>query len=187
MKLGLAIRQVRAAEHELADALDAIGEGHGTDHEVYHLTRMLAAFSRAHVAALAPVADRYPLVGDPEGSDERGLLGKLGEQMTELVFPAEGSPEAGGASGIMGTVREKTSELVGRQPLSGLLLLRDLRALYLHASAACIDWSILERGAEAARDAELLQTAKACHAETEKTLKWAETMAKSLSPQVLMT
>jgi hypothetical protein len=187
MKLGLAIRQVQAAENELADALDAIGERHRTDHELYHLTRMLAAFSRAHVAALAPFADRYPLVGGPERSDERGLLGSLGERVIGLVLPGEEPPEAVGASGIMGTVREKTSELVGRHPMSGLLLLRDLRALYIHASSSCIDWSILERGAEAARDGELLQTAKACHAETEKTLKWAETMAKLSSPQVLMT
>jgi hypothetical protein len=45
----------------------------------------------------------------------------------------------GGRSGLIDTVREKGSELVERRSESGLLLLRDLRMLYMLASEASIN------------------------------------------------
>jgi hypothetical protein len=86
---------------------------------------------------------------------------------------------------LIETAREKGSEMVGRRPESGLLLLRDLRKLYALASEASIDWIILGQGAQAAKDRELLQATKECHPGTLRTLKWANTMIKNVSPQVL--
>src|SRR5215207_7656805 len=159
MKVGLAIRQVRSAEQELADELEKVGERHKIDQEVYHLTRTLADISRRNVEELAPFQERYPI----SGASETGEYG----------------------SGLFGKLREKGSEMVGRRPESGLLLLRDLRKLYALASEASIDWVILGQGAQAAKDRELLQVTKECHPDTLRTLKWANTMIKNVSPQVL--
>src|SRR5215217_7845019 len=148
MKVGLAIRQVRSAEQELADELEKVGERHKTDQEVYHLTRTLADISRRNVEELAPFQERYPI----SGASETGEYG---------------------------------SEMVGRRPESGLLLLRDLRKLYALASEVSIDWVILGQGAQAVKDRELLQATKECHPDTLRTLKWANTMIKNVSPQVL--
>lgn len=75
--------------------------------------------------------------------------------------------------------------MVGRRPESRLLLLRDLRELYVLASEASINWVIFGQGAQAAKDRELLQATKECHPDTLHTLKWANTMIKHTSPQVL--
>jgi hypothetical protein len=187
MKIGLALQQVRSAESDLAQELETVGERHKTDQEVYHLTRTLANISRRNVEELTHFRERYPISGGAEGDDgEPGLLGRLREKGSELVDSvSEGSEEGERRAGVLDTVREKGSEMVGRRPESGLLLLRDLRKLYALASEASIDWVILGQGAQAAKDRELLQATKECHPDTLRTLKWANTMIKNVSPQVL--
>jgi hypothetical protein len=187
MKLGLAIQQTRSAEQDLAEELRKVGERHKTDQEVYHLTRTLADISRRNVRELARFQERYPVSGDAgTGEDGSGLFGKLREKGSELVENVSGvSRPAGGPSGLLDKAREMGSEMVGRRPESGLLLLRDLRKLYTLASEASIDWVILGQGAQAAKDRELLQATKECHPDTLRTLKWANTMIKHISPQVL--
>jgi hypothetical protein len=159
MKIGLAIQQVRSAEQDLADELHRVGERHKTDQEVYHLTRTLADFSRRNAEELARFQELYPVTGGTE-MDESG-------------------------SDLFGRLREKGAEMVGRRPESGLLLLRDLRKLYALASEASINWVILGQGAQATKDRELLQATKECHPDTLRTLKWANSMLKNISPQVL--
>ena len=161
MKIGLAIKQARSAERRLAEELRRVGERHKTDHEIYHLTRTLADISRRNAEELSRFQERYPLSGGSAGGEGRK------------------------GPGLLGSLREKGSELVGRRPESGLLLLRDLRTLYALASEASINWVILGQGAQAAKDPELLQATKDCHPDTLRTLKWANTMIKVVSPQVL--
>ncbi len=191
MKIGLAIQQVRSAESDLAHELERVGERHKTDQEVYHLTRTLAHISRRNVEELASFQERYPISGGTEGGNtEPGLLGRLrekGSELVDVVSEGTGSVEGGRSSGLLDTVREKGSELVGRRPESGLLLLRDLRKLYILASEASINWVILGQGAQAAKDHELLQATKECHPDTLRTLKWTNTKIKETSPQVLMS
>lgn len=191
MKIGLAIQQVRSAESDLAEELEKVGERHKTDQEVYHLARTLANISRRNVDELSRFEERYPISGGAEGGDtETGLLGRLREKGSELVDSiSEGSgPEEGGRrSGVLDTAREKGSEMVGRRPESGLLLLHDLRKLYMLASEASINWVILGQGAQAAKDRELLQATKECHPDTLRALKWTNTKIKETSPQVLMS
>ncbi|MFL5982405.1 MAG: hypothetical protein ACJ74R_11935, partial [Gaiellaceae bacterium] len=71
--------------------------------------------------------------------------------------------------------------------MSGLLLLRDLRNLYLSAQEAEIAWVILAQAAQAVRDRELLQTVSLCHEEAEARGKWLRTRIKEAAPQVLAT
>jgi hypothetical protein len=187
MKVGLAIQQTRSAEEDLTKELERVGERHKTEQEVYHLTRTLAEISRRNARKIVRFQERYPVSGGPQEEEaDSGLFGTLREKGSDLVESiSSGSESGGGRSGLIETTREKGSEMVGRRPESGLLLLRDLRKLYALASEASINWVILGQGAQAAKDAELLQATKECHPDTLRTLKWANTMIKNVSPQVL--
>ena len=72
-----------------------------------------------------------------------------------------------------------------RTPDAGLALLHDLRALHLRYAEASIDWVLLGQGAQAARDAELLDVVSRCHAQTLRGLKWTVTRLKEAAPQAL--
>jgi hypothetical protein len=93
--------------------------------------------------------------------------------------------EEPGGEGLLGRAREKVSELAGREAVAGIALLRDLRALHLLYAGASIDYVVLAQGAQAARDAELLEVASRCHAQTLRGLKWTVTRIKEAAPQAL--
>jgi hypothetical protein len=69
---------------------------------------------------------------------------------------------------------------------SGLMLLRDLQALLLAAEETSISWVMAGQAAQAARDAELLDTVTQCHSETELQVKWLTTRIKVGAPQALV-
>lgn len=71
--------------------------------------------------------------------------------------------------------------------MSGLLLLRDLRDLYLATQEAEISWVILGQVAHAVRDRELLEVTTACREQAEARGKWVRTRIKQSAPQVLAT
>ena len=158
MKLDEAIKDVQDAESDLAKQFRVIGERHAVEHDLYHLGHTLARQCADHLARLAPLAQRY---GAPRAE-----------------MNAESPP-------VLEAVRHKSAELLGRSEMSGMLLLRDLRNLYLTAQYAEIAWTTLAQTAHAARDRELLQTVKLCHEHTEAQAKWLRTRIKQSSPQVL--
>lgn len=161
MKIGIALREVHDAESELAGDLLRVGERHKADHDVYHLSRTLSRWCDVHVRRVAAHAERYGVALDAhavEDEQERGLPARL---------------------------REKGSEAVGRRPESGLLLLRDLRDLYLAAARTSLAWTVMGQGAQAVDDRDLLATVTACHPETIRTMKWTVDKVKEASPQVL--
>lgn len=161
MKLDKAISDVQDAESDLAKELRTIGERHAVEHDLYHLGHTLARQCAEHLERLAPFAERY---GAPPGDD--------------------GVAES---PGLLETLRHKSAELLGRSEMSGLLLLRDLRNLYLSAQEAEIAWVILAQAAQAVRDRELLQVTSLCHEEAEARGKWLRTRIKDSAPQVLAT
>ncbi len=163
MKLDVAISEVRDAEYALGRELNALGERHKADHDVFHLSQTLQRIARANLERLAVQAERHGVEIDPSGvSEEHG-------------------------AGLLEHAREKSSELVGRRPEPGLLLLRDLRALHLLYAEASIDYVILGQGAQAARDRELLDAVTHCHPQTLRGLRWTVTRLKTTAPQVLTT
>jgi hypothetical protein len=161
VKVGIAIEEVASAESDLADELVAVGARHKADHDVFHVTKTLATMEHGHIGALASHAERYGASVDAEREDEPAPPGRLRE------------------------VAEKGAELTGRRPEPALLLLRDLRKVYLLASEASIDWVMLAQGAQAVKDAELLDTVGTCHEETLRTVKWATYRIKTAAPQAL--
>jgi hypothetical protein len=160
VKLDKAITDVQDAEADLAKELRTIGERHAVEHDLYHLGHTLARQCAEHVERLAPFADRY-------GATARNGVSE--------------SPS------LLETLRHKSAELLGRSEMSGMLLLRDLRNLYLTAQEAEIAWVILAQAAQAVRDRELLQVVSLCQEEAEARGKWLRTRIKQSAPQVLAT
>jgi hypothetical protein len=161
VKLGPFLARLHQVEAELADDYRAIGERHAADHDVYHQCHTFALQCERHARALEPHATRY------------------GEEVDDDLGP-------GLWSGLLERVRHQTSALVGREPPSGLLLLSDLRALFLAAEEASITWVMAGQAALAARDSQLLETVTACHTETELQVKWLTTRIKVGAPQALV-
>jgi hypothetical protein len=160
VKLDKAIEDVQEAEAELARLLRATAERHAAEADVYHLGHTLARGCAEQVRALEPFAPRYGATVAPDDV-------------------ADESP------GLLETLRRKGSDLVAHSALSGQLLLRDLRRLYLAAQDAEIAWVILAQGARAARDAELIDAACHCAEQAAVRAKWLRTKIKEASPQVL--
>jgi hypothetical protein len=158
MKLDLAIEELHRSENHLVTVLLSMSDKHKVDHEVFHLCRDMAQWSKRHVAELALIGRDFGLDLDPE---------------------ADGDP------GPLEAVRQRTSELLGRRQAPGLLLLADLRHLYKEAQGTSVDWELLAQGAQGAKNRELLDVAERCHPQTLRISKWANSYLKVTSPQVL--
>jgi hypothetical protein len=81
--------------------------------------------------------------------------------------------------------RRLASEMLGKQDVPGLLLFDQLRELYPTTHRAELAWVVLEQGAKAARDAELVAAAQKGREEAERR-KWVRTKVKESSPQFLV-
>jgi len=158
MNMNKAIEDVHDAEAEVAKRLRVTGERHASESDIYHLGHTLARQCAEHLRALAPFADRYGAKPAPDD--------------------VEASP------GLLETVRRKTGEVVGRSESAGLLLMTDLRELYLAAQHAELAWVVLLQAAKARRDAELIEVVTHCHEQTEMCGKWLRTRIKEAAPQV---
>lgn len=156
-KVAMLLRLLHKAENDVAVDMLRLGERHKDDHEIYHLTRDLAAWSNEHVRLIAAEGQRLGLRMDAEG----------------------------GEPGPLSAVREKVAELTGRRPEPGLLLLRDLRRIHLDCVGLSVDWELLAQTAQALKSDELLALAQRCHPDTLRQARWANAMIKTLSPQIM--
>ncbi len=160
MRLGLALEELHRSENALAHQLLAVAERHKADHEVFHVGRDLATWSQDHVRRLATFGDRYGVRLDPEPAGEPALLAQ---------------------------VSEAVSDRLGRRSAPALLLLRDLRSLFTHASGVHADWEMVAQVAQAIRDTDLLALAQRCHPQTLRQAKWANSRIKESATQILVT
>ncbi|QTA36659.1 hypothetical protein [Streptomyces sp. CA-256286] len=160
MKIGLLLHELHRDENDLAHELLRVSERHKVDHEIYHLGRDLAHWSQNHVRELATLAERFDARLDPEPVDELKATERL---------------------------REKAGELVGRRPQSALLLLRDLREVYIKASGVSVDWEMLGQAAQGLQDTDLLAAVQRCHPDTLRQLRWANGKLKESSTQILIS
>lgn len=94
-----------------------MSERHRGDHEVHHVTSDLAAWSRSNVRRMASVAADHDIALASE-ADRPGYLCQVGETRASMV---------------------------GRRPEPALLLLlEDLRTLYLMGSENSLGWEVLK-------------------------------------------
>ncbi|MFF1556418.1 hypothetical protein [Streptomyces sp. NPDC058279] len=156
----LTLRTLHHGERHLEKELLAAAERHRAEHEVHHIARDLARWSHEHAARLSEAARHYSL---------------------DLDAPPD-HPDSGGP---LTALRERAAEALGRRPEPGLLLLHDLKDLYLAAAENSLYWEMLAQTAQATREARLLELAASCHPQTLRQVRWANTMIKNLSPQIL--
>ncbi|WP_069386224.1 hypothetical protein [Cellulosimicrobium cellulans] len=160
MKIGLVLRELHRSENDLAHELLQVSDRHRVDHEVYHVARDLAAWSQRHVTEIA------------------GIAGDYGEDL---------DPEPHGESNVAQRALDKASELAGRARTPGLLMLRDLREVYMKASGVSADWEMLAQAAQGIRHTDLLSLAQRCHPDTLRQVRWANAKLKESSTQVLIS
>ena len=160
MKLDMAIAELHRSENHLAHQLLAVAERHKVEHEIFHVGRDLARWSQEHVRRLAPFGERYGADLDPEPAGEPTVLAK---------------------------VSEAVSDRLGRRSAPSLLLLRDLRSIYVDASGVSADWEMVAQVAQGIRDTDLLALAQRCHPQTLRQAKWANSRIKESATQILVT
>ncbi|MFD2090870.1 hypothetical protein [Blastococcus deserti] len=160
MRIGLALEELHRSENHLAHQLLAVAERHKADHEVFHVGKDLATWSQDHVRRLAPFGERYGVELDPEPAGESTLLGKLSEAV---------------------------SDLLGRRSAPSLLLLRDLRSIFIHAQGVSVDWEMVAQVAQGLQDAELLGLAQRCHPQNLRQARWANSRIKESATQILVS
>ncbi|WP_432497627.1 hypothetical protein [Kineococcus auxinigenes] len=160
MKIGLALHELHRAENELAEKLLHVSDRHKADHEIHHLARDLARWSQRHVRELAEAGRRYDV---------------------------DLNPEPRGETHLMARARDKLSDAVGREPQASLLLLIDLREVYMRCAGVSADWELLAQVAQGVKDAELLALSKKCHPETLRQMRWANAKLKESATQILVS
>lgn len=155
-----ALRRIHHGENEAAKELLRMSERHHAEHEVHHVARDLASWSQEHVTLLAQHATRFDLDLDEQAETTYGMASQL---------------------------RDTLATTLGRRPEPGLLLLEDLRHLYLRASENSLAWEMLAQVAQAQHERELLDLSEECHPQTLRQIRWANTMIKTQTPQVLVS
>jgi hypothetical protein len=160
-KIGLLLGQLHHAETDLAAEYRAVAERQAAEHDLYYLGHTLATQCDQHAEAVRTIAQRF------------------GKDLSEPT-----NPEA--LHNVMAGIRRKTSHLLGPRPEAGLLLLRDLRQLYLLAEEANIHWLALGQVAQALPDHDLLDQVSALHKQALTQIKWLKTRIKETCPQVLL-
>jgi hypothetical protein len=152
------LNRVHSGENEMHKMLLRAAEVHHTEHEVHHVARDLAAWSAEHVRHLAEHAERLGIDLDDEADAPSALTERL---------------------------RATTAKLIGHRPEPGLLLLHDFRNIYLQGSDNSLHWEMLAQFAQAKHERDLLALTEECHPQTLRQIRWANTMLKTQSPQIL--
>lgn len=153
-----ALRHVHRSENHTHQHLLQMADTHAAEHEIHHVALDIAVWSGESVHLLAEAARDNGIDLD----DEADVPNRLAQ-----------------------IARGVTSALTGRRAETGLLLLHDLRELYLRASDSSIHWEMLAQIAQAKRNTGLLRLVERCHPQTLRQIRWANTMLKTQTPQVL--
>ncbi|HJQ42091.1 MAG TPA: hypothetical protein VJ831_03305 [Jatrophihabitantaceae bacterium] len=153
-----ALRRIHDGESDLVLELSRVAARQRVDHEIHHVARDLANWSREHVRLIADFAQKVDLDLDGEANDPTPLATAL---------------------------REAMSSAMGRRPEPGLLLLHDLEQIYVRASENSLRWEELAQVAQAKKMPDLLELATRCHPQNLRQVRWANTMIKTHSPQIL--
>lgn len=159
MRIGTVLRDLHHDENELARTLLRVADEHRADHEVHQMGVHLAEWSSRHVREIAAIA------------------GSFGENL---------DPTPDGTPTLVEEARRWMSVRGGRFPETELVMVRDLRDVYLRASSVLTDWEMIGQAAQAIVHDELLELATRCQAETKRQATWANAKIKESSTQALV-
>lgn len=160
MKIDMVLAELYEHENQLFFELLRISEQHKANHEVHHVARDVATWSRRHLRRIADHAPNYGVNAEPEPQEE-----------------FESPRQTGEASGADS----------GRQGEPGVLLLRDLRKAHLLAAEVSLDWVLLGQAAQGIKDIDLLNLTKECHPGTLRQMRWTTAMLKQNGTQTLVS
>jgi hypothetical protein len=155
------LQQLHESETHLAKEFRRVATREAVEQDVYYLGHRMATMCDSHAEKLRAVGERHGADLDPP--EDSSAIGKL-----------------------LGSLQHTASEMVGRNPDAGLLLLRDLRELYLMAQEASIHWIALGQVAQAVRDPDLLGLVSELHTETITQIKWLKTKIREATPPILV-
>ncbi|MFD6134137.1 hypothetical protein [Isoptericola sp. NPDC060257] len=178
MRIGSALRDLERSERGLARGLERLAERHPAEHEVVHVGRDLAAWSRAHALDVAAAARRYEDAQDESDEPGAGLGRELGAALGGALDDPLGDP-LGDAAARADVGEPESAET------DGLELLHDLRQVAMHAYGVSTEWEMVAQAAQAVRDQDLLALCQRCHPGTLRQLRWANGTIKVLSTQAL--
>jgi hypothetical protein len=153
-----ALRRVHHGENEIAEQLTRLADRHRVEHEIHHVALDLVGWSRLNIARLAGLG----AARDVHLSAESKRPGPVRHALDTMAAMVPGTAPA-------------------------VLLLEDLRDVYLVCAETSLAWEMLAQLAQALRDDELLAAAGDCHPQTLRQLRWANTMIKTLAPQALVS
>jgi hypothetical protein len=162
VRLGDALEHLHGRVEELARTLTKTAERHAADHDVFHVGRVLAGRVESLAGSLEPFIGRYR---------KRQSDHDVEETWRTLTEPP----------------RRAESEPMERSSKAGLILLGDLRELYVETSETEIDWIIARQGALVARDGDLERLCRIGIEETRRVAAWLGSRIKETSPQVLIS
>jgi hypothetical protein len=160
MKIDLALEELHRSENDLAGQLLAVSDRHKAEHEVFHVARDLAVWSQEHVREIARIGRAYGLDLDEEPAGDPSLLQK---------------------------VRQEVADRLHHRSAPALLLLRDLRSVYMDASGVSVDWELLAQAAQGVRDTDLLELVQRSHPQTLRQARWANAQLKEKATQILVS
>jgi hypothetical protein len=159
--IGQLLDDLHDAETDLAHQYRVVAGRQAAEQDVHYLCHTLARQADQHAERVRLIAERFGATLSEPGAD----------RMTN----------------VLAGIRHTASQIIGRRPEAGLLLLRDLRQLFLMAHEASIHWIALGQVAQAVRDHDLLDEVSALHKQTLTQIKWLKTRIKEASPQVLVS
>jgi hypothetical protein len=131
---------------------------------------------------LHAVADRHR--GDHEVRHVCVDLARWSLQNRQALVPLCHDEDPALPPALLGPVRA-SADLVGGAEAPGLMLLHDLRELYLMASGNSVLWTMLGQAAQTTKDADLLRVVTECHGRAVRQAAWCNATVKAISPQVL--
>ena len=116
-----------------------------------------------------------------------GRAEALGRHAARHAGDVPDDVDEGSRESMLTGLRRATAALVGGAPMTGLLLLRDLRQRHLAIEEAAMLWLIVGQAAQAARDRELLVLVEHCREEVTHQLLSITSRIKETSPHVLLS
>lgn len=152
-----ALTRVHRAENRTHRHLLAMVTKYADEAEIRHVAVDLAGWSEEHIRVLAGAASDLGLNLDDE-ADTPNLLAQQLRSLAATITPRD---------------------------TAALELLADLCELFLRASDSSLHWEMLAQVAQAERNTELLALSSTCHPQTLRQIRWANTLLKSQTPQIL--